>query len=139
MKAYVFSILLAASLASVALAQGTAPAAQTNDKYVVNKEWAQLPSGMTWDASTSNIAPDGKGNVIVLVRTAPYFRVFTREGKFVKAWGDAGLFVEPHSLIFDRDGFMWTTDSNGHVVHKFSPEGKVLMTLGKRGVAGDDT
>ena len=138
MKAYVFSILLAASLASVALAQGTAPAAQTNDKYVVNKEWAQLPSGMTWDASTSNIAPDGKGNVIVLVRTAPYFRVFTREGKFVKAWGDAGLFVEPHSLIFDRDGFMWTTDSNGHVVHKFSPEGKVLMTLGKRGVAGDD-
>jgi sugar lactone lactonase YvrE len=139
MKAYVFSILLAASLASVALAQGTAPAAQTSDKYVVNKEWAQLPSGMTWDASTSNIAPDGKGNVIVFVRTAPYFRVFTREGKFVKAWGDAGLFVEPHSLIFDRDGFMWTTDSNGHVVHKFSPDGKLLMTLGKKGVAGDDT
>src|SRR5262245_13949757 len=78
------------------------------DKYVVNKAWAQLPPGMTWDASTSSIAADGKGNVVVMVRTAPYFRVFTRDGKFVKAWGDAGLFVLAHSIMFDREGSIWT-------------------------------
>jgi hypothetical protein len=104
----------------------------------VNKAWAQLPAGMTWDASTSSIAADRKGNVVVLVRKAPNFRVFTREGKFVKAWGDEGLFADAHSVMFDRDGFIWATDANGHVVYKFDPDGKLLMTLGKKGVAGDN-
>ena len=121
-------------------AQAPAPAAApVNEKYVVNKAWAQLPAGMTWDASTTSMAADGKGNVIVMVRTAPYFRVFTREGKFVKAWGDAGLFTEAHSAMFDREGNIWATDSNGHAVYKFDANGKILLTLGKKGVPGDDT
>src|SRR5688572_4267680 len=113
--------------------------AQSSDKYAVNKEWAQLPAELPWGSNTSWIAPDGKGNVVVLVRAAPYFRVFTREGKFVKAWGDAGLFQTAHGLSFDRDGFIWATDNAGHAVYKFSADGKLLMTLGKRGSAGDDT
>jgi sugar lactone lactonase YvrE len=52
------------------------------------------------------------------------------------------MFVFPHSITFDRDGNFWITDgqghdAKGHQVFKFSPEGKVLMTLGKAGVAGD--
>ncbi len=116
----------------------TGAAAQSSDKYTVNKEWAQIPADLPWNQSTSWISPDGKGNVVVLVRAAPYFRVFTREGKFVKAWGDAGLFQTAHGLSFDREGFIWATDNAGHAVYKFSPDGKLLMTLGKRGVAGDD-
>jgi sugar lactone lactonase YvrE len=140
MKAYLLAIVLVASSLCTASAQTPAPAAApVNDKYVVNKAWAQLPEGMTWNASTSSIAADGKGNVLVLVRAAPYFRLFTREGKFVRAWGEAGLFVEPHSVLFDRDGNIWATDSNGHVVHKFDANGKILLTLGKRGAPGDDT
>ena len=131
MKTKIFmAIPLAALLAAGAFAQ--------SDKYTVNKEWAQLASGAKWGASTSSIAADGKGNVVVLVRAAPYFRVFTREGKLVKTWGDAGTFTEAHSVMFDRDGFIWATDSNGHAVYKFSPDGKLLMTLGKKGTAGDD-
>jgi len=34
---------------------------------------------------------------------------------------------------------LWATDPNDHVVHKFSADGKVLLTLGKKGVPGDDT
>jgi peptidylamidoglycolate lyase len=109
-----------------------------NDKYVVNKAWAQVPADLPWNQSTTNIAPDGKGNVVVLVRAMPYFRMFTTEGKFVKSWGEADSFVTPHSLIYDRDGSMWTTDSNGHVVTKFDSTGKVLMMLGKRGMTGDN-
>jgi sugar lactone lactonase YvrE len=119
-----------------------APATPTNDKYVVNKAWAQLPADMTWNASTSMIAADGKGRVVVLVRGMPFFREFTRDGKFVRAWGDAALFNEPHSVMFDRDGNIWATDAHstqGHVVYKFDPNGKLLMTLGKKGVAGDNT
>ena len=143
MKTSLISICLIAILVTVAVGQAPAPAptpapAPVNDKYVVNKEWAQVPADLPWNSSTSNIAADGKGNIVVFVRAMPYFRAFTREGKFVKSWGEAGLFVEPHSLIYDRDGNMWTTDSNGHVVHKFDANGKVLLTLGKKGVAGDN-
>jgi sugar lactone lactonase YvrE len=42
----------------------------------------------------------------------------------------------------DKDGNVWVTDGQGrdgkgHQVFEFSPDGKVLMTLGKAGVAGD--
>ena len=59
----------------------------------------------------------------------------------MKSFG-AGLFVFPHGIHVDRDGNVWVTDAQGrdgkgHQVFKFSPEGKVLMTLGKAGVAGN--
>ena len=117
----------------------TAASAQTNENYIVNKEWAQLPADLPWNQSTSWVAADGKGNVVVLVRAAPYFRMFTRDGKFVRAWGDAGTFQGAHGLGFDREGFIWATDNAGHAVYKFSTDGKLLMTLGKKGVAGDNT
>ncbi len=112
--------------------------AQSGAGYKVDPAWAQLPQGTNWDGNTTWITADGKGNVMVLVRTAPYFRVFTRDGKFVKAFGDNGLFESAHSVTIDARGFLWVTDSATHVVHKFSPDGRVLMTLGKKGIAGDD-
>jgi hypothetical protein len=113
--------------------------AQSGGNYKVDSNWAQLPGGTTWNGSTSWITADGKGNVLVLVRTAPYFRLFTRDGKFVKAWGEDGLFQNAHSLTIDSQGFFWVTDAASHVVHKFSPDGRLLMTLGKKGVVGDNT
>ena len=52
------------------------------------------------------------------------------------------MFVFPHGLTVDKDGNVWVTDGQGkdgkgHQVFKFSPKGKVLLTLGKAGVAGD--
>ena len=63
------------------------------------------------------------------------------------------MFVWPHGIHVDRDGNVWVTDARvaspdelktfpgeehkGSVVVKFSPEGKVLMTLGKPGVRGN--
>ena len=61
----------------------------------------------------------------------------------MKSFG-AGLILFPHGLLVDPDGNVWVTDGlgkdgKGHQVFKFSPEGKVLMTLGKPGVAGSAT
>ena len=75
--------------------------AQSGAEHKVDANWAQLPAGTTWGGSTSWITADRKGNVLVLVRTAPYFRLFTRDGKFVKAWGDDGLFQTAHSVTID--------------------------------------
>ena len=63
------------------------------------------------------------------------------------------MFVWPHGIHVDRDGNVWVTDARaaspdelkkfpgegqkGSVVIKFSPEGQVLMTLGKPGVKGN--
>src|SRR5216684_5705590 len=52
------------------------------------------------------------------------------------------MFVQPHGMTLDRDGNLWVTDAQnkegkGQQVFKFSPDGKVLMTLGKAGVAGE--
>jgi peptidylamidoglycolate lyase len=131
--------VLTTLLVCVFLVDTTGISAQSGTAYKVDPGWAQLPQGTTWAGNTTWITADGKGNVVVLVRTAPYFRVFTRGGKFVEAFGDEGLFESAHSVTVDAQGSLWVTDSAAHVVHKFSPDGRVLMTLGKKGVAGDNT
>jgi DNA-binding beta-propeller fold protein YncE len=65
---------------------------------------------------------------------------FDQSGKILHNWG-AGMFVFPHGIGVDADGNVWVTDGQakdgkGHQVFKFSPDGKLLMTLGTRGVAG---
>ncbi len=47
-----------------------------------------------------------------------------------------------HGIHVDRDGNVWVADSRGadgkgSIVVKFSPDGKILLTLGKPGVRGD--
>jgi len=108
------------------------------DRYTVDAKWAQLPPTQPWGGVTTGVAADGKGTVVVLVRTAPYFRVFRTDGTFVKAWGDAGAFGQPHSVHFGPDGGIWASDPNRNVVYKFSADGKLLMTLGT-GARGDNT
>ena len=114
--------------------------------YASQDGWAKLDR--KW-GSTSAVDVDAQGNVWVFERCgantcagstlAPILR-FDPSGKFTSSFG-AGLFVFPHSIHVDRDGNVFVADADGkdgkgHVVVKFSPEGKVLMTLGTPGVAG---
>jgi hypothetical protein len=127
--------MLAASVAAATVVLS----AQSPGSYKVDSNWAQLPAGTSWSGNTTWITADGKGNVVVLVRAAPYFRVFTRDGAFVKSFGDDGLFQSAHSVTIDGQGFLWVTDSAAHTVSKLTPDGRVVLTLGKKGVAGDNT
>jgi sugar lactone lactonase YvrE len=86
---------------------------------------------------------------------------FDANGRLLKSFG-AGLLVSPHGIHVDRDGNVWVTDyqdnaprpaggargrggpvgiqagaTKGHQVIKFSPDGKVLMTLGDPGGSVD--
>ena len=63
------------------------------------------------------------------------------------------MFAWPHSVHVDQEGNVWVVDARrttpeeqkkfpgepvkGNIVVKFSPEGKVLLTLGQSGVAGN--
>jgi sugar lactone lactonase YvrE len=80
------------------------------------------------------------GNSCAGRNEAPILK-FDKSGKLLKSWG-AGMFIFPHGACVDSDGNLWVTDAQGrdgkgHQVFKFSPDGKVLMTLGKAGVAGE--
>ncbi len=93
-----------------------------------------------WGGTTTWVAADGKGTVVVMVRVAPYFRFFTADGQPIRQWGDKDLFPgEAHSVHFGPDGSLWATDTNNHTVRKFSPTGELLLTLGKPGITGDNT
>ena len=89
----------------------------------------------------------------------PVVLKFDETGKLVRSFG-AGLMVFPHGIHVDRQGNIWVTDGQdnkprrprgappdsplppapakliGHQVFKFSPDGKLLLTLG---VAGGST
>jgi streptogramin lyase len=134
--------LAAAIVAAVWLA-GTDANTQSNglpNPYHVAENWAKLPAGLTW-AGVISVDPDAKGNIWVFHRSDPPILEFDRAGTLVKRFGD-GMFVQPHGMTIDREGNLWVTDAQGkdgkgHQVFKFSPEGKVLMTLGKAGVVGE--
>jgi DNA-binding beta-propeller fold protein YncE len=130
-----FVMLAAASYAAVDVSTTN----NLPNPYHAVEGWAQLPAGMQWGQVIS-VKPDAHGNLWVFHRSEPPILEFDASGKFLKSFG-AGMFVQPHGLEIDRDGNVWTTDQTakdgkGEQVIKFSPEGKVLMTLGKAGVAG---
>jgi DNA-binding beta-propeller fold protein YncE len=112
-------------------------AAESHYRLVEN--WAQFPPGVTkWGAATG-VDVDAHDNVYVLNRneSAPIM-AFDSHGKFLRAWGQ-GMFQTTHFLRVDRFGYVWVTDRGAMQAFKFSSDGKLLMTLGKKGVTGDNT
>ena len=121
--------------------------------YRLDEGWAKLPAGRNWGATfgVSVDRSDGrsmwafdrceKQTFCADSHLAPIFH-FDPSGKVIANFG-ADMFAAPHGLFADRNGNVWVTDfyirnGKGYTVRKFSPDGKLLMTLGKDGVAGDN-
>ncbi len=96
--------------------------------------WGRLPAGLEWEAA-SQISTTPEGQIVVLRRATPFFVVLTPDGNVVRTWGE-NLFRVAHGLRIDRNGFLWVTDNADNFVQKWSPDGKLQLTLGQRGVAG---
>jgi streptogramin lyase len=141
-------LTLAVVLVAVAAMSGREVSAQSNP-YRPGENWGRLPEGRTF-GNVIGVDVDRSGNVWVFERCggdtcegsklAPILQ-FDASGKLLKSFG-AGMFVFPHGFHVDRDGNIWATDGpgksgKGYQVFKFSPEGKVLLTLGKAGIGGE--
>ena len=152
------------ALAVAALALACAPAmpltsaiGQDNPYRVASEAWGELPDGRKWGAlSAVYPAPDGRSiwvadrcgqNTCIGNTDLPVVLQFDLNGKLLRSFG-AGMFAWPHGMFVDREGNVWVTDATGiggnnaptnqgHVIYKFSPTGQLLMTMGKKGVAGD--
>jgi len=149
--------LLGAIVGWAALSGGWAfaqPSSSQPNPYQTVENWAKLPEGRSWGSTSAvEIDPDGK-SVWVAERcganscadsTLPVVLKFDESGKLLASFG-AGMFVFPHGIHVDKAGNVWVTDARGkdgkgHQVIKFSPDGKVLLSLGKPGVGaeGPDT
>jgi sugar lactone lactonase YvrE len=133
--------------------------------YRVIRDWAQFTTeGRPWGGS-NGVAIDRDGRSVwatdrcsqgttpgCLGAKGNPVHLFDESGKEIRSFG-GGMFVWPHGIHVDRDGNVWVTDARaaspeelkqfpgegnkGSAVVKFSPEGKVLMTLGKPGVRGN--
>jgi sugar lactone lactonase YvrE len=141
-------LTLAVVLVAVAAMSGREVSAQSNP-YRPGENWGRLPEGRTF-GNVIGVDEDRSGNVWVFERCggdtcegsklAPILQ-FDASGKLLKSFG-AGMFAFPHGFHVDRDGNIWATDGpgksgKGYQVFKFSPEGKVLLTLGKAGIGGE--
>ena len=146
-----FAIAILAMTGNAALAQNSAP-----NPYETVEGWATLPDGRTWGA-TSAVYPANDGrhlwiaercgaNLCVGSDVDPVL-LFDMDGNVVRSFG-AGMITWPHGIFVDADDNVWIADAVGyapvpegvgHTVMKFSPDGELLMRLGKEGVAGDGT
>jgi hypothetical protein len=118
--------------------------------YRTVENWVKLPEGRTWgQVISADIDRDGKsiwvvercgGTSCANSNLAPVLE-FDAAGNLVKSFG-AGMIVRPHGLFIDRKNNIWVTDGDaengkGDQVFEFNQDGKVLLTLGKAGIAGD--
>ncbi|HEV8149953.1 MAG TPA: hypothetical protein VGP61_07180, partial [Gemmatimonadales bacterium] len=141
------------------------PTNELPNPYRTVEGWAKMPPGRSW-GSTSAVEIDKDGTSIWVAERCganscagskldPILK-FDSTGTLLRSFG-AGMFLSPHGIFVDRDGNLWVTDCActgsaeqrnskgadgqplGHQVYKFSPEGTLLLTLGKRGGGRDSS
>ena len=118
------------------------------DPYRTIENYFKLPAGRTWGA-VGGVDVDSHDHIWAAERCGgnncagsqldPILE-FDQSGNLIKSFG-GGMFIFPHGLFVDKDDNVWVCDGQGkngigHQVIKFSPDGKVLMRLGKAGTPG---
>ena len=80
------------------------------------------------------VATNSKGHIFVYTRSQrTRLFEFDRTGNYVREIGE-GLygFVFAHAVRVDSQDNIWAVDEGANMVIKFNPEGRVVMTLGRR-------
>ena len=164
-RSSILKALLVGLLVTPTMAMGQADMSPTNDlpnPYVTQSGFFKLPADRGWgSSSTVDIHPDGEsvwiaercgGNANACIENPDVNPVmlFDKDGNLVRSFG-AGYITWPHGIHVDHDGNVWVADARGtdqmqsyqgepygHQVHKFSPTGVHLMSLGRKGGGRDE-
>lgn len=152
--AILLALLAATWSASAASSSGTTPTRTVPVRYHVVHGWPRLPPGRDL-GGVAGVDVDVNGDVFVFHRNGrewpssnvlstklialPTVTVFDgQSGRILAEWG-ADTFAMPHGLTVDAHGHVWLTDVALQQVYEYSHDGHLLMALGIRGVAGDDS
>lgn len=103
--------------------------------WAVDGKWPQRPADMTW-GHVPGIAVDKNDEVYVFTRAEPPVQVYDASGKLLRTWGKG--IKSAHHIKIDQAGNVWIADVGNHVVEKYTPDGKLLLTIGIKGEAGRD-
>ncbi len=99
-------------------------------RYELVDGWAKCPEGWSF-IDVGGLSIDSQDRVYVFNRGTHPVMVFDREGNLLTWWGE-GLFKQAHGSCVGPDGSVYCTDTTNHTVRKFTPEGKLLLTLGNK-------
>ena len=103
--------------------------------YEVHEDWMRPPEG--WEVMAASVTVDSKGRVYCFNRSQEHpVLIFDRDGNFLSSWG-TGVFAFPHTIRADKDDNLWLVDRDHAQMMLFTPSGKLLRTIGARGVRSD--
>jgi len=133
-----------------------------NPNPIVSRNWGELPEGREWGSTAGIDIDPTDGHIWAYERCGagsfgggvpincdtnpvdPIFKFNRHTGEVMANFG-GGLMMTPHGIHVDNEGNVWVTDfannaagTKGHQVHKFSPDGDLLMSLGTAGQPGND-
>ena len=114
---------------ATAVATGPVVLGEGDFRYEVSGEnWGNLPEGWVYKEATA-VATNSRDQVYVFNRGTHPMIVFDRDGNVDSYWGD-GVFANPHGVTIGPDDEVYCVDNGDSTVRKFTPDGKLLMTLG---------
>jgi DNA-binding beta-propeller fold protein YncE len=120
-------------LAGPVFGQAKAKATTPEIAYDSVANFFKLPPGLYMGEGTG-VATNSKGHVFIFTRSGETrLFEFDQNGAFVKEFGAGSYgFAFAHAVRVDKDDNVWAVDEGTNVITKFSPDGKILMVLGKR-------
>lgn len=104
-------------------------------RYRPAPAWQHAP-GDYQGTEVSAAAVDSRDRVFVFNRGSEPVIVFDRDSQRLAAWG-GDVIVHAHGITIGPDDAVYCTDDFDHTVRKFTPDGRLLMTIGTSGKPSD--
>jgi streptogramin lyase len=130
------ALLLASSLFAQEAKKSAYPRINLATWYQVDAAWPRKPENLPW-GEMPGLAVDSRDQVWIYTRAVPPVQLYSAGGEFIRSFGE-GIVKKAHHIKLDGEGKVWLADIGSHAVFQFSPEGKLLRTLGTPGAAGAD-
>ena len=105
-------------------------------RYEVVEGWEQLPSGYQ-HRDVAGVAVDLEDRVFLICRGDHPILMYDSRGKFLGSWGEGDFTYRTHGITVGPDNSVYCTDDGNHTIRKFTPSGKLLMTLGTMNTPSD--
>ncbi len=125
-----------------------------NKYYRRVPEWPKYPEDMIFEMG-SGVTVDDDGVVYLFTRDLEHWAahplamsakmgkssvsMFDRQGNYLGKWGpsdEPGFALGAHTIYF-IDGHIWTVDRDGHMVKKYTKDGRLVLSLGTLGKPGN--